>query len=335
MKARFSCALTGSLWWKPYLLLVVLTLAIIGPMEYAMLTLQPQEQNPEVILWTFLFVIVMAILVTVVSAALTMVLARIAAPTVALGSARFSFDGKPGEYAKMNLTGILLTLLTFGFYGPWYYRNIIAYCVYHTEYAGTRGGFAGKPGKYLKYILLGLGVPIFIWTIAFGALVVGIMASSGDYNVDMSAILTATLISYVFLFLLMTPFIYLTYKWLINISWKNGAITLNARFFPSVFYIMGQILLCFVTFGIYLPALYVNMWRYLVGKTVYEENGAKAEFGFDGKTGSGFALLWGQFLLILVTVGIYSPWAAARCTRYFIENTFVETNGNDSLIAGS
>ncbi len=335
MKARFSCSLTGSLWWKPYLLLLAASVAIIVPMEIALFKMQQRGQSPELALSAFLFVIVMAILATVVGAAISMVLARIMAPTVALGSARFSFDGKPGEYAKMNLSGILLSILTLGFYGPWYYRNVIAYCVSHTEYAGTRGKFEGKAGKYLKYILLGLGIPLFIWFIVLSALVAGIMMTSGEAGLDMSSLMMVTLVSYAFLFLLMAPFIYLTYKWFVNISWNNGVISLEARFFPSVFYIIGQILLCFVTFGIYLPAMYVNMWRYFVGKATYEENGAKAEFGFDGKTGKGFALLWGQFLLTIVTVGIYSPWAVARCTRFFVENTFVETNGNDSLVAGS
>ncbi len=297
--------------------------------------MQQEGQSPEFVLSALLFIIVMTIVSTLISAALSVVLARIAAPTIAIGTGRFSFDGKPGEYAKLHLSGLLLSILTLGFYGPWYYRNVIAYCVSHTEYAGTRGSFAGKPGKYLKYILLGLCLPLFIWFIAIVTVIVGLVASSGGSAVDPSSLTMITFIACLSIFILIAPFLYLTYRWLINITWKNGHITLNARFFPSVFFIIGQFLLCIITLGIYLPAFYVKLWRYFVSKSAYEENGASAQFGFDGKTGKGFALLWGQILLTVITVGIYAPWSAARCTKYFIENTFVETNEITSLIAGS
>jgi uncharacterized membrane protein YjgN (DUF898 family) len=80
-----------------------------------------------------------------------------------------------------------------------------------------------------------------------------------------------------------------------------------------------------VTLGIYWPVLTIKTWSYFAGKTVVIQNNEQTgNFGFEGKTGEGFCLLWGQTLLCMITIGLYIPWAYAKCTNYFINNTFFE-----------
>jgi uncharacterized membrane protein YjgN (DUF898 family) len=58
---------------------------------------------------------------------------------------------------------------------------------------------------------------------------------------------------------------------------------------------------------------------------VVREGGAeRLAGGFDGPVGRGFLLLWGQTLLVLITLGIYSPWAMARVGRWFAEHTSLD-----------
>jgi uncharacterized membrane protein YjgN (DUF898 family) len=73
--------------------------------------------------------------------------------------------------------------------------------------------------------------------------------------------------------------------------------------------------------------LIITTWRYFASKTVLIQNNEKtAHFGFEGKTRKGFCLLWGQTLLCIITLGLYLPWAYAKCMNYFINNTYFEEN---------
>jgi uncharacterized membrane protein YjgN (DUF898 family) len=86
-----------------------------------------------------------------------------------------------------------------------------------------------------------------------------------------------------------------------------------------------QVFLTIITIGIYWPAMYINLYRYFAGKTILEvAEKEQARLGFDGKTSSGFALLWGQTLLSILTLGIYLPWAIANCIRFFVNNSWLE-----------
>ena len=86
-----------------------------------------------------------------------------------------------------------------------------------------------------------------------------------------------------------------------------------------------QMLLSVITLGIYLPAAYMKVYRYLVGHTeIHVGQKQEGRFGFQAQTGRGFGLLWGQMLLTAVTLGIYTPWAMAKVGKYFLSNTYVE-----------
>ena len=91
------------------------------------------------------------------------------------------------------------------------------------------------------------------------------------------------------------------------------------------FFIIPELLLSIITLFIYWPAAYVKIYRFILeGSSFVDENDVeKGGFGFDGSTGKGFGLLWGQGLLCIITVGIYGPWAIAKIGNWFINNTWV------------
>lgn len=85
------------------------------------------------------------------------------------------------------------------------------------------------------------------------------------------------------------------------------------------------IFLTVITLGIYLPAAYIKVYRYLVGHTeIQTEQKQEGRLGFRGRSGWGFGLLWGQILLTTVTLGVYAPWALAKVGKWFLSNTYVE-----------
>ena len=325
MKENFSCDLKGSQWWKPFLLYCVLVLAIVVPFELAIFRLNRATQAASVA-GIFVLFIVFMFLITVLVAVFTIIFSRIQYPSIGFRGKQFSFSGKVGEFLSLNLVNVLLTIITLGIYLPWYTKKTTDYLVEHSEYDGEKGKFYGTGGKLFKYYLLSLFIPLVVWMLVFIGIFGLVMMTTGNASPVKYALIALAVIVYLSIFLIIGPSTYLMYKWYFNIGWKNNKIVWDTEFWAASGYVIAQIALSIVTLGIFLPALYVNTWRYFAGKTVVMENGTeKGRFGFDGKTVEGFCLIWGQSLLCIITIGIYSPWAYAKCTKYFTNNTYYES----------
>jgi uncharacterized membrane protein YjgN (DUF898 family) len=80
---------------------------------------------------------------------------------------RFSFRGTPGEYLGICLKGGLLTLLTVGFYFPFFVDNTCRFLVNHSWYGNTRFEYDGKAsdlyGSWLVALLLTLPTLGIYW----------------------------------------------------------------------------------------------------------------------------------------------------------------------------
>jgi len=123
--------------------------------------------------------------------------------------------------------------------------------------------------------------------------------------------------------ILLVPYIYKLYKWIVNYRYDGRTIRWDTRFIESVLRILGQFALTLVTLGIYYPAAVLNLYRYFASRTVvYREDRPSGSFGFDGDTSRGFLLIWGQILLTLVTAGIYTPWAICRISQWIYRYSY-------------
>ncbi len=321
MKENFSCTLTGSQWWKPLIGYFVLLLALFIPFEFAIIRMSlPGAENPGS---SLLFMLVMLILIIILEAAFSIIIYRIVYPSISIRNESFKFNGQIGPFIKLYLIGSLLSLITLGFYFPWFTKKLMDYITENTEFKGEKTFFLGKAGKLLKYYLLALWLPLIVWAI----LVIGIAGLAGvvaAFSTPLAIILGIIAgILYLFIFVIIIPFMYLAYKWQMDMQWKNIRITWKTEFWPSSLFLAGQVLLTIITVGIYFPAFYIKSYRYFIGKTVLETNGEEiSRLGF--KNDSGFGYIWGQTLLSMITMGIYLPWAYANCLRYFINNTYIE-----------
>ena len=124
------------------------------------------------------------------------------------------------------------------------------------------------------------------------------------------------------------PFMHVYFSWPINFGWAGFRFRYTAAMSETVFFLLGQFLLTMITLGIYYPAAYVKIFRFLAERTAVEneEDPSKTRrVGFDGTAGSGFALIWGQALLSIITIGIYGSWALCRVSAWFAENTYIES----------
>jgi uncharacterized membrane protein YjgN (DUF898 family) len=320
MKQNFVCTLTGKNWWKPFMLFIVLFLAVFIPVQLA--SMGPSTDSGKAMA-TFFFVLAMEGLLIVIQAAFSVVLMKIAYAAISANGKPFSFTGDIGQYVKINILGFLLCLVTLGFYIPVYARKVTAYVVEHSAYDGEKARFLSRTSKLYKYYVLALLLPVIAIVVIFGLILANSPLEANSPIASSAG--GIVLVLYLVLFIALIPFIYLAYKWMVNIGWKNLTISWDTQFWPSCRFLLVQLLLSVVTLGIYWPAAIISVYRYFAGKTVIGENGSeKSRLGFEGKTGKGFALLWGQTLLTVITCGIYLPWAYANCLRYFVNATVVQ-----------
>jgi uncharacterized membrane protein YjgN (DUF898 family) len=244
-------------------------------------------------------------------------------PALSLEGRPLAFRGSMGRFVGLNLLGAFLSLITLGIYAPWYITRVSRYLAGETSFDGRPWEFSGKGGKLFVILLLTLFLPTVII-----AVLVGVYAALAGTGVAGTRFLSFAVVLVV-LVILMPPYLYEVYRWFftglrlppLSVGWRT-------RFWPAAGAILLQIMLSLVTLGIYLPAAYVKLYRYFARHTVLMREGESqpyGEIGFDGQTGQGFLLMWGQSLLTIVTLGFYGPWAAARIGRWFAERTLLET----------
>lgn len=316
MKSSFSFSLTGKDWWKPYLAfwLIYLVLEILITRRSSW-GLSPAGSTGLYLLVTLVLVVAVLILTSI----FTIVFFRIFAPKLSVNGVAFSFRGSIGRYIGIFLLGVLLSIVTLGIYVPWFVRRVYAYLVSETEFGGEHPQFQGKGGKLFVYYLLAAILPMIIVIAIVVGLTVGSLSASGALPTTTTAVMSAVI------FIVLVPFLYLYYRWLVNIRWKDVTLGWQTSFWPSCLFLFGQLFLTLVTAVIYWPAAVLRIYRYFMGKTVVTKpDGTISRLGFEGSIGAGFGLLWGQALLTIITVGIYAPWAFANVGRWLLSSTFVE-----------
>lgn len=313
MESRFSLDLHGRDWWKPFLIFWLVFVAAYVPLLMLQRWMpQPVHYLGRYLLVVFAFTVVMLVDQTIFS----IVAFRIVLPRLSVGGKSFAFRGSIGRFLGINLLGALLSIVTLTVYMPWYVRRIMAYLASESSFDGETPEFLGKGGRLFVYLLLGMWLPVIVLSVGLG-LLVGLSGTAGTGG---GVSLLTTLIT-VLIFLVLVPFLYLTYRWYINFRWRDVVVRWVTRFWPAVGFLLGQILLTIVTVGIYWPAAVLRMVRYFCARTAFfrgeEERGRLA---FEASISRGFGLIWGQTLLSIITAGIYLPWAVARVGRWCTES---------------
>jgi len=79
-------------------------------------------------------------------------------------------------------------------------------------------------------------------------------------------------------------------------------------------------LLTIVTLGIYMPWFIADLTRFFVDNTELGGPQGKVSLKFNGTGGNLFVICLTNFLLCLVTLMIYTPWAVVRFNRWQMEN---------------
>lgn len=321
MKHPFFCSLTGAHWWKPFLGFFYLSLILRIAIEDSANTTDAY-QNESILVSAILFMLVLTVVLLLIEAFFYVILYRIAFSHIQFRGKSFSFTGSKGEFVSLMLVCALLLIGSLGFYLPWFMTRITRYIVGHIQYENTPIQFEGTPKKMLQYYLLGFLLPFTVWLFSF-AFVYALSINTGFLATE-EQIISLSLLAIGSMILFTLPFFYYLNKWKVNFSWKNYRVFWNTSFWNSIFFILGQLVLCVITLGLYGPMFLLSLIQYFVNRTVLEKEGQPAgHFEFTRERG-GFAFFWGQILLSLITLGIFLPWAYANILRYVLSHTAIE-----------
>ncbi len=324
MKSFFSFSLTGKDWWKPFIAYWILYLVMNGVQQRITQKSIFIIDHPG----SYTLVSILITLGMVILSSIFMILfLRIILPKLSINGKEFAFRGNIGTYLKITLVGTFLTIITLTIYLPWYLRRVTSYMVSETTFSDGSPEFLGKPGKYLKWFLLSFWLPM-IAVIAVTAAIAGTSYLNGVFDPDyipQTAVSIWMFLTVLAMLIVLVPFYYLMYKWLVNFRWNDVSVEWQTSFWPSCGFILEQLLLSIITLGIYWPAALLRIFGYFAERTVFTREGLiMGRLGFSGEIGKGFGLIWGQTLLSAITLGIYIPWATAKIGRWVASTTYYE-----------
>jgi uncharacterized membrane protein YjgN (DUF898 family) len=80
---------------------------------------------------------------------------------------RFGYSGDRGELIKLFIKGIFFTIITLGFYFPWFHMNLRRYLLCHVRIGNARFAYKGEGAEYFWLNLKGYFLTIFTLGIYF------------------------------------------------------------------------------------------------------------------------------------------------------------------------
>jgi len=281
----------------------------IAPYVYLLInTKQHQPHTPLTILD-----IVAIVLMIVVGIVIYYFFLKLYIESLKYKEQNIKFNGSFGTYIGKMILGIFLSIITLGIYSPWFQKNLTDFYAENTSFNSTSFKFSGKGLKLFWIMTLSFILPLITINLIFTIYYDKMLGETPPIGL-------IQLISY----MLIIPFYYLMYKWYFDIDYKEYHISWETTFWNSCGKILLEMFLSVITLGIYAPLAYVKLYKYFVERTVAVSPKAKLKFGFDIEALDDFLFLWGQGLLCIITLTIYTPWATSKIGKRFLMKTYLE-----------
>jgi uncharacterized membrane protein YjgN (DUF898 family) len=280
------------------------------------------------------------------------------------GEIRGDFSGTGGELLGQLLVGYLLTLITFGFYAPWFMCKFTNFIAQRVTFGPTAKGtvqfrFEGQGGQLfvtflvgylLTMITIGIYMPWFICKLTkFYLDNTTITTSDGSvYNPRFEGgggdLFVTFLVGY--LLTMVTIGIYAPWfmcklnKWfaertkLVSNGQETGSLDFTGEGGSLLVTFIVGYLLTIVTLGIYAAWFQVKMIKFNADNTKISVNGQRYGLRFTGEGGELFVIILVGYLLTIVTLGIYMFWMMAKLIKWQLSNLVVFSEGGAALGAG-
>lgn len=307
MKNYLNFNLTGRKLFPIWMLFLVLFLV---PYMTLIIKIEDFEQAESSSLLVFPFMI----LLIIIAFAVTFFIAKLSIENVSYKGNYMTFKGTFGGYFGRIILGLLLSIITLGIYGAWFVKDIHSFFINNSYYNSQPFIFKGKGSKLFVILLLTLILPVIIMTVAMTTFLV-------KFPDEMSKIIIA---QQIVMMIIMIPYMYFVYKWMVNVDYKNFNVRWNTSFWSSCGKIGIELILSIITIGIYFPLAILRLYKYFIDRTYAVSVDSEMKFGFEIDTLNDFLFLWGQTLLSIVSLGIYYPWAFCEIGKRLLRKTYIE-----------
>ena len=199
----------------------------------------------------------------------------------------FSFTGSGGEYFRIWIVNLLLTVLTLGIYSAWAKVRRMRYFYGNTRLAGSAFEYHGKPLQILKGRLIAVAVVVFF--------------------VILTTIWPLANLLFVIAILIGTPWIIVkarTFQMRVS-SYRNIRFNFRQDYGEAARVFIGLAMLITLTLGLIYPYWSYRRYQFAITNTSF----GTTPFGFIAKAGDFYRVyfisllfwvpvLWGFFLLV-------------------------------------
>ncbi len=228
-----------------------------------------------------------------------------------------SYHGQGGEFFKIHIVNILLTVVTLGLYYPWAKAKLLQYHYAETELKGSRFTFHGTG----KEMFVGMLKALVLFGVLYGVLFVAIKF----YPQNPTIIISAALLFYLGILLIMPIAIVGSVRYRASRSSWRGIHFQYVGNLTSMYKVFGMgVLYTILTFGIY------GVW---FGNNIRKEvldnlKWGNVKFSFTGDGGSLFGIHIVGYLLSYITIGIYFFKYQSNVFNFNIDNMKMDQGGN-------
>ena len=322
MKKKFSAAISGKSWWKPFLGIFAACIAALIVFELSWMRFLDKATFAETLINVGI-AICAAFPLLVLSGFFAFFVYSRAIDSLSLGESKFRFRGSLYAFYGDYLKGCVLTLVTLGLYLPALIRQTRAYLLHATEYEGHRITFKGRTKKLFRIYMLWLVIPVLAY-VGLMLLITGSPAVKPPHGVSPETVMVLYAVCTVLFIAALGPFLFFYASWRCDFKLGTYRVDLRAKSDKASSIIAVNVVLSVITLGLYLPAAILRVWGYLAGNThIADDDNHMGKFGFSGNTLRGLILIWGNALLCAITFGVWAPWGLASILNYLAKNTFV------------
>ncbi len=305
-------------WW---LLTVLYVLGIVVRL------LAAPESGMTVVNWAFaLRLLVGFALHTAFGVGVALVLLPVMKHTIgalSYGGEAFESDYSTRRYVGLVVGGVALTVLTCGLYLPWFITRLMRFFCEGVSHSFHLMTFRGKAMRLFAISILTLVLPV---------VAVVALAQHSDlldptkFSFDMMSFGPLLGLGVVLLEIFcVSLFVVLLYRWWVDVTYGDKVVTTRMPLLSATGFVVWQGVLSLLTAGLYAPMASLRMMQYVAERSVVVgADGEEKRLGLRLRSWRDWAWMWGQMLLLVVTLGIYLPWFYAKTMNRFGSRLYVE-----------
>lgn len=233
---------------------------------------------------------------------------------------RAATDYSVGEYAKRCLIGALLSAVTLGIYTPWFVAGLTKYLLGGISFKGIRFGFHGTGISLLAILTLAFVLPLVLLAMLFSVAIV-----TAPFRESLTTFIVGCVVMLVAVVVVCAVGYVLLARWMLKVSYGDKVLSANFTTFGATLFLIEQSALSILTLGLYSPMMWLRIVQYFLSATSLGEGRERVRLGMRLRSWRDWAYVWGQTLLVVVTLGIYTPWCYARLMNRFVPRIYIDT----------